>query len=239
MACTTPSALAAERDENWQYGSATFYGGADGSGTTGGACGYGNLNEDLPGELTTAVSTALFQDGANCGARFKVRCERSDRCLPGQPEVTVVVTNLCPPNWYLSSDNGGWCNPPRRHFELSQPAYSRIAEIRSGIVPISFAEADADSTAPMRYTMNGFPGVNRLTVISNSRWPVKQVSIKGTDTGWLPMFRTQGIIFTTTAPLQGQALSIKVVDTHDRTVISNDVFPANWSFGQTVTAPGF
>ncbi|WP_225987722.1 hypothetical protein [Streptomyces spectabilis] len=97
LACTTPSALAAERDENWQGGSATFYGGADASGTTGGACGYGNLKENLPGELTTAVSTALWQNGANCGARFKVRCEGTLGCLPGQPEVTVVVTSLCPP----------------------------------------------------------------------------------------------------------------------------------------------
>ncbi|QDQ16034.1 expansin C-terminal domain-related protein [Streptomyces spectabilis] len=91
----------------------------------------------------------------------------------------------------------------------------------------------------MRYTMNGIPGLNRLTVISNSRWPVKQVSIKGTNTGWLPMLRDVGMTFTTAALLEGQALSIKVVDTHDRTVTSNDVFPANWSFGQTATAPGF
>ncbi|WP_225987714.1 RlpA-like double-psi beta-barrel domain-containing protein [Streptomyces spectabilis] len=42
-----------------------------------------------------------------------------------------------PPNWALPSDNGGWCNPPRRHFELSQPAFSQIADVRQGIVPIS------------------------------------------------------------------------------------------------------
>ncbi|XVF37419.1 hypothetical protein REPUB_Repub20aG0006200 [Reevesia pubescens] len=74
------------RDDNggWQTAYATFYGGADATGTMGGgACGYGNL--------------------------------------------------------YSQGDNGGWCNPPRQHFDMAEPAFLQIAEYRAGIVPHLFS----------------------------------------------------------------------------------------------------
>ncbi|GJN20718.1 hypothetical protein PR202_gb08128 [Eleusine coracana subsp. coracana] len=102
----------------WTPGTATFYGGNDGSGTMGGACGYGNLYNAGYGVNNAALSSALFNDGASCGQCYTIMCDPSrpggQWCKSGN-SITVTATNL-----------GGWCNPPRQHFDMSQPAWEHI-----------------------------------------------------------------------------------------------------------------
>ena len=77
-----------------------------------------------------------------CGACFAIACDatRTRYCRPGAAPITVTATNLCPPNWALSGDRGGWCNPPRPHFDMAQPAWERIGVYKAGIIPVLYQQ---------------------------------------------------------------------------------------------------
>ncbi|PKA64406.1 Expansin-A2 [Apostasia shenzhenica] len=240
LSFTFLAALSSAAGDGWLEAHATFYGDMSGGETMQGACGYGNLFDQGYGLATTALSSVLFNGGKTCGACFEIQCFNDTRwCAPGS--VTVTATNLCPANWSKPSDNGGWCNPPRNHFDLSMPMFVKITkDYHAGIVPILFRRVTCWKKGGIKFEIKGNP-FWMLVLVYNvaGAGDVTAVSVKGSATGWITMSRNWGQNWQTSEKLQGQSLSFSVTASDGRTVWSMDVAPANWQLGQTFEGKQF
>lgn len=217
----------------WISGHATFYGVNQSPATLGGACGYDSTIHAGFGIHTTALSGALFRNGEACGACYQVRCDyRADPkwCLR-KGRVTVTATNFCPPN-----NQGGWCDPPRHHFDMAMPSFLRIARPgNEGIVPIFYRRIRCHRRGGVRFTLRGQGNFN-MVMISNvgGSGDVKVAWVR-TSRGktWVPMSRNWGVNWQSTSDLRNQRLSFKLTLVDGHNLVFYNVVPSSWRFGQT------
>ncbi|XP_021765460.1 expansin-A7-like [Chenopodium quinoa] len=230
-----PGAPVYKPSTDWNYAHATFYGDESVSETMGGACGYGNLYDNGYGIATAAVSSVMFNNGEICGACYEIKCIESKWCYKDGPIIKITATNLCPPNWYQSADDGGWCNPPRSHFDLSKLMFMKIAEWTAGIVPVQYRRVPCVRQGGIRYQFQGNPYWLLVYVMNvGGSGDVEKMWVKGSkSTDWICMTRNWGASFQVFSELGGQSLSFKVKNGAGHTLVDYDVAPAYWSTSQT------
>ncbi|KAH7850979.1 hypothetical protein Vadar_005452 [Vaccinium darrowii] len=228
----------------WEPARATFYGGPNGEETLGGACGYSDTIRQGYGLQTAALSTALFNNGAACGACFEIYCAPDPHfqnfCKTPAVSIKITATNFCPPNYTKTVDI--WCNPPQKHFDLTLPMFTQIAYPKAGVVPVSYQRIPCFKRGGMRFFMRPEGNPNFILVLVFNVGGVGDVAfvrVKGTTTGWIPMQRNWGQNWFTRTPLKGQGLSFQVTTSDGRTVESYDVVPPYWNFGQTFEGKNF
>ncbi|KAM1156300.1 hypothetical protein ACFX13_027657 [Malus domestica] len=185
-----------------------------------------DTNEQGYGVETTALSSALFNNGQTCGACFEVTCVDDPKlCLPGTTKVTA--TNLCPPSKNASAN---WCNPPSKHFDLSQPMFLKMAKFAAArIVPIHFQRVPCFKRGGIKFYLGVRPNF-LLVLVDNvgGAGEVVDVKVKGLSTGWIQMTRNWGQNWQTGGGLEGKSLSFQVTTSDRRVVESLNVVPANW-----------
>ncbi|XP_010450828.1 PREDICTED: expansin-A25-like [Camelina sativa] len=211
-------------DTNWYDARATFYGDIHGGDTQHGACGY--TDKPVYGLATVALSTVLFNNGYTCGACYEVMCAPNPQgCLPGV--VKITATNLCPPE-------SAWCNLPNKHFDLTQPMFLKIAQYKTGIVPIKYRRVPCSRTGGIKFETKRNP--NFLMILAynvGGAGDITGMQVKGSKTGWITMSRNWGQNWSTNAALTGQSLSLMVTTSDGITKVFTNVMPSNWGFGQT------
>lgn len=203
----------------------------------GGACGYGDLFAQGYGLETTALSSVLFQDGKTCEACYQIHCYNSSQwCLNGT--IHVTATNFCPPNYTKSTEL--WCNPPLKHFDLSQPMFRKIAVYKASIIPVIFRRVPCVKTGGIKFEIKG--NQNWMLVLLynvGGAGQVVDVKVKGSNTGWIQMSRNWGQNWQPMSNLLGQSLSFKVTASDGKMVQLDNVAPNDLQFGHTYEGKQF
>ncbi|KAK9726796.1 hypothetical protein RND81_05G237600 [Saponaria officinalis] len=211
---------------------ATFYGDIHGNDTMYGACGYQNLFKQGYGLETAALSTALFNNGATCGACYEIQCINSPNCKPKAGTIKITATNFCPPNYTKTVDI--WCNPPQKHFDLSEVMFLKIAEYKAGVVPVQFRRVPCVKQGGLKFLIQGSRYWTLVLVFNVAgAGDVANMKIKGTNSNWMQMSRNWGQNWLSPVDVTGQNLSFEVTTSDGKTVQAIHVVAHNWQFGQT------
>ncbi|KAI3837983.1 hypothetical protein MKW92_038630 [Papaver armeniacum] len=165
------------------------------------------------GSATTYAVTkhkALFNDGYGCGSCYEIKC--------------VNDPQWCKPDNLQSFNNGGWCNPPNHHFDLSKTAFLEIAEYKAGIVPVQYRRVPCKKQGGIRFTISGNPYYNKVLI-----WNVSKFRLDKHE-------ERLGSYWITMQKCVGESLTFRVIASDGRSSTSWHVTHENWQFGQTFKA---
>ncbi|KAL2937710.1 Expansin-B3 [Bienertia sinuspersici] len=229
--------LSGKPDLHWKTATATWYGDPNGSGSDGGACGYGSLVDVKPFRARVgAVSPILFKNGEGCGACYKVKCLDSQIC--SRRAVTVIITDECP-----------GCSARNAHFDLSGAAFGRLAisgedtQIRNrGVLNVIYRRTPCKYPGKkVAFHVNEGSTDYWLSILiefEDGDGDVGSMHIKeATSNEWIEMTHLWGANWCIIGgPLKGP-FSVKLTTlSTGRTLSTRDVIPQKWSPTATYTS---
>jgi len=112
--------------------------------------------------------------------------------------------------------------------------FTTIAIYKAGIIPVQYRRVPCVKSGGVRFELRGNPYFLMVLVynVANAG-DVLRVSIKGSNTGWIPLIHNWGQVWNTGVNLVGHDLSFWVTTSDRKTLRFTSVAPFNWQFGQT------
>ncbi|XP_031406578.1 expansin-A22-like [Punica granatum] len=182
---------------------------------------------------TTALSTALFNEGLTCGACFEIVCVNDPQWCINRSSIIVTATNFFPQN-YTEPNFDHWCNPPQKHFDLSMPMFTKLAYYRAGIIPVKYRRTPCKKQGGVKFEIKGNSYWTLVLIYNVGRaGDVTDVKMKGSNTGWIQMSRNWGQNWEMGTVLTVQSLSFQLATSDGNFIEFNDIAPSNCQFDQT------
>ncbi|XP_062093438.1 expansin-like B1 [Humulus lupulus] len=218
---------------------ATYYGTPDGYGTPSGACGFGEYGRVVNNGYVSAVSRALYKDGAGCGACYKVRCKNPQLC--SYNGVDVVVTD------YGEGDRTDFILSPRAFSSLALPNADKEL-FNYGVVEVEYTRISCKYPGfkdQVSYKINengNYPYYLALSVLYVSgQNDITAVELWQEDTKqWKPMRRAYGAVWDMTNPPTRGPITLRFQATtslgYTYWVRSANAIPKVWKAGATYKA---
>lgn len=186
--------------------------------------------------MTAAASGALWDDGGACGACYEVRCMQRpwpwNKPYCTGKSVIVTVTNRCP-----EGSEGGWCDSPQKHLDMSFPAWRVIANNKiAGVVATQMRRVPCPpkpSGITVQITGNPFWFQVLVTgVAGTGDLSVVEISSNG-GRSWTSMGHNWGALWSAGGSMFGKALSFRFTGRLiPQKAVCYNCAPANWRMGQ-------
>lgn len=176
---------ACTEDKQSFSGNATYYDFADGSGN----CSFDATPNDL---MIGAMNQLDYANSAVCGACAHVSGPNG--------EINIRIVDQCP-------------GCPDNHIDLSPEAFSKIADISAGIVPITWNYAPCEISGPIVYHWKeGSNPFWTAVQIRNHRYAIAKVEYKGSDGNYHAMNRESYNYFIEVSGLGEGPYTMRVTD---------------------------